>query len=69
MFSSHVRGELKYSAKDIETTNRGISASFQVTKITHSSTKNNNVIFKIGRSIGVHEQNPHSHRNESMATG
>lgn len=64
MLSFHVREELKYSAKDHETTKRGINASFQVTKITQSRTKNNNVFFKIrretlGMSICVHEQNPY----------
>lgn len=38
MFSFHMRGELKYSTKDDETRNRGSSASFQVTKITHHGT-------------------------------
>lgn len=64
MFSFHRSGELKYTPKDDEIRNRGSSASFQVTKVTHSRTKNNNVIFKIGRrkfgrSICVHEQNPY----------
>lgn len=64
MFSFHMRGELKYSTKDDETRNRGSSASFHVTKLTHHGTKNNNVIFKIGRrkfgrSVCVHEQNPY----------